>query len=63
MNTVLFFTYEMINFFYALIIFPIEHIIEVAYTLIYKVFDTPVTALIGVSLAVTLLSLPFYIIA
>jgi YidC/Oxa1 family membrane protein insertase len=53
----------MINIFYDLIIFPIEHIIEVIYTLIYKVFDTPVIALIGVSLAVTLLSLPFYIIA
>jgi len=51
------------NYLYAIIIFPIEQIIDVVYTLIYKVFDTPGISIIGVSFAVTFLSLPLYIIA
>jgi len=53
----------MIHFLYAIIIFPIEQIIEVVYTLIYKVFEIPGISIIGVSLAVNFLSLPLYIIA
>ena len=53
----------MTDIFFNIIIFPIEQIIEIGYTLIYKVFDIPGIALIGVSLTVTLLSLPLYIIA
>jgi len=51
------------NYLYAIIIFPIEQIIEVVYTLIYKVFDIPGISVIGVSFAVTFLSLPLYVIA
>jgi len=53
----------MLNFLYSIIIFPIEQIIEIAYSLIYKVFAIPGLSVIGVSLAVTFLSLPLYIIA
>jgi len=51
------------NYLYAVIIFPIEQIIEVVYTLIYKVFEIPGISVIGVSFAVTFLSLPLYVIA
>jgi len=51
------------NFLYAIVIFPIEQIIEVVYTLIYKVFKTPGISVIGVSFAFTFLTLPLYIIA
>jgi YidC/Oxa1 family membrane protein insertase len=53
----------MISFLYAIIIFPIEQIIEVVYTLIYKIFEIPGISIIGVSFAVNFLSLPLYIIA
>jgi len=53
----------MINFLYAIIIYPIEQIIEIVYTLIYKIFKIPGISVIGVSFAVTFLSLPLYIIA
>jgi len=53
----------MLNILYAVIIFPIEQIIEVVYTLIYKIFEMPGISIIGVSFAVTFLSLPLYIIA
>jgi len=53
----------MINFLYYIIIFPIEQIIEIVYTLIYKIFEIPGVSVIGVSFAVTFLSLPLYIIA
>ena len=51
------------NFLYAIIIFPIEQIIEFVYTIIYKLFEIPGLSIIGVSFAVTFLSLPLYIIA
>jgi YidC/Oxa1 family membrane protein insertase len=51
------------NYLYAIIVFPIEQIIEIVYTLIYKVLGIPGISVIGVSLAVTFLSLPLYIIA
>ena len=51
------------NFFYSIIIFPIEQIIEFVYTIIYKLFEIPGLSIIGVSFAVTFLSLPLYIIA
>jgi len=53
----------MINILYYIIIFPIEQIIETVYTLIYKLFGIPGICIIGVSFAVTFLSLPLYIIA
>jgi YidC/Oxa1 family membrane protein insertase len=51
------------NFLYTIIIFPIEQVIEVIYILIYKIFEIPGISVIGVSFAVTFLSLPLYIIA
>jgi YidC/Oxa1 family membrane protein insertase len=53
----------MLSFLYAVIIFPIEQIIEIVYTLIYKIFEIPGVSVIGVSFAVTFMSLPLYIIA
>ncbi|MDR1905149.1 MAG: YidC/Oxa1 family membrane protein insertase [Treponema sp.] len=51
------------NLFYTVIIYPIVQIIEVIYVLIYKIFDNPSIAVIGVSFAVTFLCLPLYIVA
>ncbi|GHT78950.1 membrane protein [Spirochaetia bacterium] len=52
-----------VNFLYTLIIYPLVQIIEIAYMLIYKVFNSPSIAIIGVSVAVTVLCLPLYIVA
>jgi len=51
------------NYLYAIIIFPIEQVIEFIFSLIYLVFRISGIPIIGVSLAVTFLSLPLYIIA
>jgi len=53
----------MLHILYTIVIFPIEQIIEVVYTLIFKIFEMPGISIIGVSFAVTFLSLPLYIIA
>ncbi len=53
----------MTNFLYTLIIYPVYEIIEVAFVLFYRVFKNPGIATIGVSIAVTLLCLPLYIVA
>jgi len=53
----------MMHFLYYIIIFPIEQIIEIVYTLIYKIFEIPGICVMGVSFAVTFLSLPLYVIA
>jgi len=50
------------NFLYAIIIFPIEQVIEIVYSLIYKIFEIHGLCIIGVSFAITFLSLPLYII-
>jgi YidC/Oxa1 family membrane protein insertase len=49
--------------FYNIIVFPIVQIIEITYVFIYKVFNNPSIAVIGVSFAVTFLCLPLYIVA
>ena len=54
------------NFFtalYNIILSPISQIIEIAYILFDKLFDNTGIALIGVSMTVTLLCLPLYIVA
>jgi YidC/Oxa1 family membrane protein insertase len=51
------------DFLYSIIIFPIEQIIEIFYTLFYKVFEIQGISVIGVSFAFTFLTLPLYIIA
>ncbi|GHV28908.1 membrane protein [Spirochaetia bacterium] len=53
----------MTNFLYTLIIYPLVQAIEIAYMLIYKVFNSPSIAIIGVSVAVTILCLPLYVVA
>ncbi|MBR1613992.1 MAG: YidC/Oxa1 family membrane protein insertase, partial [Treponema sp.] len=51
------------NFLYTLIIYPLYSIIEVAYTLVDKVTSNEGIAVIGVSIAITLLCLPLYAVA
>ncbi|MDR2768839.1 MAG: YidC/Oxa1 family membrane protein insertase [Treponema sp.] len=54
---------NVLNFFNFLVIYPITQIIEITYVLIYKVFDNHVLAVLGVSVAVTFLCLPLYVVA
>lgn len=53
----------MLNFLYNLIIYPLYQIIEVVYLVVFKVFKNSGLAVLGVSVAVTFLCLPLYIIA
>ena len=53
----------MINFLYSLIIFPIIQIIELCYLFVYRIFDNPGIALFGVSIAVSIFTLPLYLAA
>jgi YidC/Oxa1 family membrane protein insertase len=54
---------NMGTLFYNVIIFPIVQIIEIVYVFIYKIFQNPSIAIIGVSFVVTLLCLPLYVVA
>lgn len=51
------------NFFYLLIIYPLYQIIEFCYTLSDGIVKNPGLAIAGVSLAVSFLCLPLYVIA
>ena len=51
------------NFLYTLIIYPLTQIIEFSFLLFSKVFKDSGVAVIGVSLAVSILCLPLYIVA
>ena len=51
------------NFIHTLIIYPITQIIEFAFSFGYKIFGNTGISVLGVSLAVSLLTLPLYIIA
>ncbi|MBR0099146.1 MAG: hypothetical protein IJP90_05465, partial [Treponema sp.] len=51
------------NFFYTLIIYPIIQIIEFTFMLFETIFKNSGVAVIGVSLAVSILCLPLYIVA
>lgn len=53
----------MTNFLYLLIIYPLYQIIEFCYTLSDGIVKNPGLAIIGVSLAVSFLCLPLYVIA
>ena len=53
----------MLNFLYNLIIYPLYQIIEVVYLVVWKLFKNSGYAVLGVSVAVTFLCLPLYIIA
>lgn len=51
------------NTLFTLIIYPLKFLIEFAFSLFFHVFKKPGIAILGVSLAVTLMCLPLYIIA
>lgn len=53
----------MLDFLYNIIIYPLYQIIEIVYLLVYKLFKNSGYAVLGVSVAVTFLCLPLYIIA
>lgn len=53
----------MANILYTLIIYPLTLAIETAYQLVYAIFKNVGLATIGVSLAVSFLCLPLYIVA
>ena len=53
----------MFNFLYLLIIYPLYQIIEFCYTLSDGIVKNPGLAIVGVSLAVSFLCLPLYVIA
>ena len=48
---------------YWLCIFPIAEAIEIIYTILYRVVDDYGIATVGLSFAVTLLTLPIYMVA
>ena len=49
--------------FYSLVIYPLTQIIEFVYSFCYKIFSNTGISIIGVSCAVSLLTLPLYIVA
>ena len=51
------------NILYTVILYPLVQIIEISYFLFDKLFDNTGIAILGVSLTVTLLCLPLYIVA
>jgi YidC/Oxa1 family membrane protein insertase len=53
----------MISFLYTLIIFPVVQLIELCYVFVYRVFHNPGIALLGVSAAVSVCTLPLYFAA
>jgi len=53
----------MSDIFYTIVISPIVQIIEFVYVFFYKVFKNTVFSVLGVSLTVSFLSLPLYIMA
>ncbi|GHT78945.1 hypothetical protein FACS1894130_06470 [Spirochaetia bacterium] len=50
----------MLNILYTLIIYPIQEIIELTFYFTLRVFDNPALALLGVSAAVSICTLPLY---
>jgi YidC/Oxa1 family membrane protein insertase len=53
----------MQNIFYTIIIFPIEQIIELCYVFIFRITKSPGLSIIGLSMAVSTLILPIYLMA
>jgi YidC/Oxa1 family membrane protein insertase len=50
----------MLNILYTLFIYPVQQIIELCYYFTLRVFDNPALALLGVSAAVSVCTLPLY---
>ena len=53
----------MLDILYTIIIFPLEQIIEISFVLVERIFRNNVLAIFGVSVIVTVLTLPLYTIA
>ena len=53
----------MLNILYTLIIFPIEQLIELCYALILRLTKSPGLSIIGLSMAVSTIILPIYLMA
>lgn len=53
----------MLNILWTLIIYPLFEIVEFSYRVFFALFHNPGLSIIGVSVAVTLLCLPLYIVA
>ena len=53
----------MIDFLYSIIVYPLYQIVELCYYVFWKIVRNPGLAVIGVSLAVSFLCLPLYVIA
>jgi membrane protein insertase Oxa1/YidC/SpoIIIJ len=53
----------MFTFLYTLIIFPIVQIIELCYLFVYRIFDNPGVSILGVSITVSICTLPLYFVA
>ena len=53
----------MIDLLYNIFIFPIVQIIEISFTIAYRIFKDRALAIIGVSAAVTVCTMPLYFIA
>lgn len=51
------------NAFYTVLIYPLVQVIEFVFGFCYRIFDNVTVSIIGVSLAVSLLTLPLYVIA
>jgi YidC/Oxa1 family membrane protein insertase len=50
----------MTNIFYTIVIFPLVQIIELCYLFVFRIFHDPAIALLGVSAAVSIITLPLY---
>jgi YidC/Oxa1 family membrane protein insertase len=53
----------VLNFFYTLIIFPIEQIVELCYVFAFRILRSPGLSIFGLSVAVSTLILPLYLMA
>lgn len=53
----------MMDILYTLIIFPLETVIDITYLIAWRIFRNPAMALFGVSMAVSILTLPLYFMA
>ena len=53
----------MLNLLYTFIIYPIIQIIELCYLFVYRIINNHGIALLGVSIAVSVLTLPLYMVA
>jgi membrane protein insertase Oxa1/YidC/SpoIIIJ len=53
----------MLDFFYNLIIYPITLLIELCYLFIYRIFNNSGYSILGVSIVVSVFTLPLYFVA